>query len=830
MTAANNREQPMSRTVPTSTYRLHLTGDFTLDDAADLVDHIDALGVDWVYLSPIQTVPRGATHGYHVLDPDEINPELGGEEALARLRAAADEHDRGMLLDIVPNHLGASVENPWWRDVLTHGAASAFAHYFDVDFEAGRVVLPVLGGSVEEAIAEGAIRVTDDGVGLQVHETRYPLAPGTDVAAPLATVLEQQAYELTMWREGEARLNWRRFFAVNELAGVRVEDPEVFDAVHRTVLALLADGTIDGLRVDHIDGLSLPGEYVTRLRDAVGPDTWVVVEKIVELDGPGDGIETLPASWPVAGTTGYETGALIQSWLTDTEGHRQLVADFRADTGLTASTVEALPGSELTVTRELFTGEVARIVAELRAGLPDLATTEDELAEAVMELSAHLDGYRTYAPVDGPLSDADQRAIEHAAERAGTARAADLGQLLQAPAARPALLRWQQLTGPATAKGFEDRLMFQHVALASLCEVGADAHYMDSPPDAVTSAALLVEQATHAPYAGITTSTHDAKRSEDVRARLLVLAEAPAAFRDTLQTVTTHLAEGPTVDGHARWLILQAVIGTLGLAPAESLADTPTEPYRARLAAWTTKALREADLRTGHRDPDEVYEAAVLEWLDRLLSPGPALAAVQDLVGSIALAGATNSLATVVLKIAAAGVPDIYRGCEIWDDSLTDPDNRRPLQVDRLRQVMASLDGATPTELLARWEDGAVKMHVTRAGLHARRDLPEVFLGGTATTPEVAGARADHVCALARTGGEDATSVVAVTPRRPLTLAGGDWATGLVWDDTTVAMPAGTAGDSHATELLTGRRVPITEGRVGVADALTDLPVALLRV
>lgn len=817
----------MKRAVPTSTYRVHLTADFTLHDAAALVPHLASLGVDWLYCSPIQTVAAGASHGYHILRPDEVNPELGGEEGLAAVRSALDRHGMGMVLDIVPNHLAASPDNPWWYDLLARGPESPHAQTFDVDFEVGPLVLPVLGEQLPHAVEAGAIRI--DGDELVVHdELRLPLRETTDVDAPLETVLAQQAYRLAEWRQGESELNWRRFFAISDLAGVRVEDPAVFDAVHAAVLRWMDGGFVDGLRIDHVDGLVDPGAYLTRLRQHIGTTPWLVVEKIVEQD------EVLPPAWPADGTTGYEVGATIGAWLVDADGVQGLREAFASEVDLPVSAAAALPDSKLAQLDELFSGELSWIV-RTAATLPD-PPDPTVLGDGLRHLAAHLAGYRTYAPLEGPIAAPDRDAILRAADAAvaaGHATAAVAAETLLRDDARPVLLRWQQLTGPAAAKGFEDRLLFRQVAVSALCEVGADAHLLDRVPPVEAIHHRLAARAADEPIAGSTTSTHDTKRSEDVRARLAVLTEQP-----DLVTRLTATAPGP--DAHVTWLVLQAVVGSLGLEVADVGADgEPSRAYRDRLQGWAAKAIREAEVATGHRDPAPAYEAAVSDWIDGLLRPGEALTAIMDVVSHIAVAGMCNSLATVLLKIAAPGVPDIYRGCEALDGSLTDPDNRRPLDVERLAQLRARVaEAGDPGALRATWRDGALKMAVTTAALHARAARPEVFLSTRCAGVTAVGPRAAHVAALRRDAAPDGPlgtdtpqpAILTVATRLPLTLAGGQpqqWPLGEVWGDTTITVGPNAA---DVTDLITGRRLSIHDGVLRMAEVTTSLPAAMLEI
>lgn len=844
-------------TLPSSTYRLHLTGAFTLHDAAALVDHVDRLGADWMYASPIQTVPEGATHGYHLLDPDAVNPELGGDDGLAALDAALRTAGRGLLLDIVPNHMAASPANPWWADVLRHGAGSDHATTFDIGFDdpTGRlagdgpdavpappgghdptaVVLPVLDADRDrpwpsqvrlDAEADPPAVVVGDGF-------RLPLAPGTDLDAPLEEVLAAQAYRLLPWPLGSATINWRRFFAVNELVGLRVEDPAVFDATHRMILRLVADGIVGGLRVDHIDGLVDPDGYLQRLRDRVGPAATVLVEKILEQGEP------LPP-WPVQGTTGYEVAALICAWQVDPDGLRSLQQSLASRGGPDRPAPAALVEARRWALEALFPAEVARVAGMVAGLLPDGHQDPAGTArEGVVALASHLHGYRTYARPVGPLLQADVdrlRAAALAASRADTAsRAADaasgatdadspaaaVAEALLHPDGRPALLRFQQLTGPATAKGFEDRLLYQHVALASLCEVGADPALLDAPPAAADIPRLLAARQVAWPHAGTTTSTHDTKRSEDVRCRIAVLSEVPDALADLADLLDATRPAPPTEGlGTSRWLLLQTVLGTVGL-----VEDGPA--LRDRLSAYMAKATEEA----GWPDPDPLV--AVLSADVAALTGGdPDLtAAVNALVERIAIPGMVNSAGLVTLKLLGPGIPDVYRGTEVLDDSLVDPDNRRPLRTDVMAAALTAAEAAMAAEdpalavagLRDRWRDGALKLHVTRAGLHLRRHHAATLLDGPVLAPDVTGPARDHVAALRRTPPDgDGPAITAVTTRLPLRLSGAGWPVGPVWGDTHLA------ADRPVTDVLTGRRHTPSSGWLALAEVLDVLPVAML--
>lgn len=838
----------MPTPIPTSTYRLHLTGAFTLADAADLVDHVDDLGADWLYASPIQTVPAGATHGYHILDPDTVNPELGGEAALQALHRALADRDRGLLLDIVPNHMAASPENPWWADLLRHGRASAHAATFDVGFDdpTGRLspdapdavepppggyrpdalVLPVLDPQGPRPLPEAQVQVDVEAGCLVVGGgLRLPLAPGTDPTAPLEEVLAAQHYRLLPWPDGAATINWRRFFAVNELVGVRVEDPAVFDATHRLIARLVDDGIVHGLRVDHIDGLVDPAGYLQHLRDLVGPATYVLVEKILET-----GEDLRP--WPIAGTTGYEVATLLAAWQVSTVGATTLREALAERTGVDAPVADQLVAAKAWALRTLFPAEVARIVGMLH---PLVERPREEVRRAVRALLAAMHGYRTYARPAGPLEAADRTTLAAARDRA-VAGHPDEAEVLSAvhdaligPDGRAALLRVQQLSGPATAKGFEDRLLYRAVALASLCEVGADPTSVDHPPspeDVVP--ALAARQATW-PHAGTTTSTHDTKRSEDVRSRITALAEVPGAVADLHDRLRASRPMPTPEAAASRWLLVQMVLGTWGLVDVgPALHD--------RLHDYARKAVEEA----GWPDPPAVLEVLEADLADLL--DGGLTGDVSALADRIAVPGAVNSLSLVALKMVGPGVVDVYRGTEVWDDSTVDPDNRRPLRVPHLRSALARAAATTTAldrpaavaDLRTHWRDGAVKALVTRQGLHLRRDHPATFLDGPVDAPAVQGPHAAHVMVLRRRspdgqrpdghGPGGATTVLGIGTRLPLALADGAWPVGAVWGDTAVQADPGVP----LTDVLTGRTLDPSSGWLSMAEVLADLPVAML--
>ena len=725
----------MNRT-PRSTYRLQLTASFGLHEAAAQLAYLHDLGVDWVYLSPVLAAEDGSDHGYDVRSHDSLDESRGGAEGLAELSAQARRLGLGVLVDIVPNHVGVASPQAgtWWWDVLEHGPSSRFASSFDIEWEAGdgRVLLPVVGDG-----DDSSIEVDPEASEVRYHDLRLPMAPGT-------STLEEQHYELVSWRRGDAELNYRRFFTVTTLAGVRVEEPEVFDASHVEIKRWFDQRLVDGLRVDHPDGLRDPGRYLDRLAELTG-GSYVLVEKILE---PG---EELPATWACAGTTGYDVLAAIDRVLTDPDGEEPLTALAPLDYA------ELVHTTKRAVTDGSLQAEVRRIVREL----PDLAIDADALRDGVAELLTCFPVYRSYLPMGAEH-------LARAVEDAGRWRP-DLAVVLEAleqvlsDPAQPAALRFQQTSGMVMAKGVEDCAFYRYPRLTSLNEVGGDPSVFSVSP-ADFHAAMAHRQAAW-PDAMTTLSTHDTKRSEDVRARITTLAEAPELWSRTLEVL---LEAAPLPDAGFGSLLWQAAFGAWPIS-------------RERLHAYAEKAMREAGDHTTWTDPDEDYERAVHAAVDAAHDDDRVRSALESLDAELAAAGRSNALAAKLLSITLPGVPDIYQGSELGDLSLVDPDNRRPVDFDAARASLA--DGSNPKQSLA-----------ARA-LRLRRDRPELF---TSYTPLVAeGPAAEHVLAFDRGG---AVTVVTRLPRR-LQERGG-------WGGTTLALPDGTVRP--------------------VAELLGDGPVALL--
>jgi (1->4)-alpha-D-glucan 1-alpha-D-glucosylmutase len=744
-----SRESP----VPVSTYRVQVQPAFDLSATAELVSYLDRLGVGAVYTSPLLAATPGSAHGYDVVDPTRVDADRGGESARRKLVAAAREHGLGLVVDLVPNHMSVEVPaaNPWWWDVLTHGRESRYASYFDIDWSRGPILLPVLG-------EDGSLELRDDRLAYYDHE--FPIAPGTGDGTP-EEVHERQHYRLVDWRRGNAELTYRRFFDVTTLAAVRVEDQEVFAATHGEVLRWVRAGEVDGLRVDHPDGLTDPGGYLARLRESA--DCWLVVEKIL---APG---EELPASWPVHGTTGYDALRQLCGVFVDPAGRAALTELA----GTPEFAVEEERGRRLITERSLV-AETRRIAA--LAGIAP---------EAVAELMVAFPVYRSYLP-EG-LANWTAAVDRAKRRRPDLADAVDtLDSAVRADPRGELAGRVQQTSGMVVAKGDEDTAFYRYPRLTALNEVGGDPDRFGVTPAEFHTAAAAREAGWPA---GMTTlSTHDTKRSEDVRARLAVLAEVPGEFADAMRRWSArHPIDEPTLE----LLAWQSLVGAWPITPE-------------RLAAYLDKAAKEAKLRTSWVDRDEEFEAAVNAWPAAVLADPEVGADVEAFVKRIAGPGWSNALGQKLLHLAGPGVPDVYQGTELFDLSLVDPDNRRPVDFATRDRLLTRLESGWLPEAVD--DTGAAKLHVVRTTLRLRRERPELFTGYRPLHAD--GPAAGHALAFARAG------VVAVATRLPVALA----STG--WQDTILALPPGTW-----TDRLTGRHVPPV---VPLADLLDRYPVALL--
>jgi (1->4)-alpha-D-glucan 1-alpha-D-glucosylmutase len=755
-----------------STYRLQLRGSssgfgFTFADAENLLDYLDELGVSHVYLSPIITAARGSSHGYDVTDPTTVSAELGGPDGLARLSAAARARGMGLIVDIVPNHVGVDQpeQNAWWWDVLRHGRSSPYATFFDIDWdldETGRIVLPILGS--DDDVADLQV----DGELLRLGDLALPIAPDSGQGTG-PEVHDRQHYRLVGWRSGI--VGYRRFFSITSLAGLRQEDRAVFDASHAEVARWFSEGLVDGVRIDHPDGLADPSGYLAWLRDLLGPDAWIVIEKILAVD------EALEPTLPINGTTGYDVLREVGGVFVDPAGATtltELVTSAGVDFHATPMTVADL---KIHAATDTLASELRR----LRRSIVAAAGTDHQLLpEAVAALLSHIEVYRSDYPGLAavlPTALAETQAAQPELAPALQVIAAGL-----ASGGEPAT-RLQQLCGAVTAKAVEDCMFYRDARLVSLNEVGGEPHRFG-----VGGAEFHHSAATRLrmwPQTMTTLTTHDTKRGEDVRARIGVLSQVPSLWTEFLARWEIAAPSPDVATGQFLWQNI------FGVWPASGQVS---DELRSRLHAYAEKAIREASWHTSWNDPDAAFEEAIHRWVDTVLD-GPVAGQLTELVAQLNSHAASDVLGQKLLALTVPGIPDIYQGTELWDDSLVDPDNRRPVDYAARRAALTELQHP--------------KIRVVTTALRLRRCRPDTFLHGAYVPVLAAGDASDHIVAFRR--GDDV--VVAVT-RWTVRLSEAGWG------NTVLPLPHGSW-----TDTLTGA---VASGPTSAAELFANLPVVLL--
>jgi (1->4)-alpha-D-glucan 1-alpha-D-glucosylmutase len=913
----------MPPAIPIATYRLQLSADFDFDAAAAVVPYLSALGITHLYASPFMCARRGSAHGYDIIDHTRFNPELGGEAGFERLSAALRQHDLGLILDFVPNHVGVHfADNPWWLDVLEWGPASPHAASFDIDWEQlpyrsrGGVLLPIIGSSYGQALENGEIELRHDpdegSFSAWYFEHRLPIAPerygeilrmtvreveaeesmpgkdmlalashyagprrpnrkeaptfkaelkaipgaaeiiargleayraGPDRAAPtlaLHHLLERQHYKLGHWRLASSDINYRRFFDINTLAGLRVEDAGTFEAIHRLVRRLIAEGKLQGLRLDHIDGLHDPVQYFQRLRRLIrnaqgdrAQPFYVVIEKILGEH------EKLPAFSGVHGTTGYEWMNAITQVLTDGRGLEPLDEIWRQISNLSPKLEPILKEAKRRVLETLLTSEftvLTRLLARIASGHYSTRDySADGLRQALELYVLHFPVYRTYLTSSGPSAH-DRQLISETIERARSDWfAADDGifdflrdtltmDLLKpgrashsAPRVRRFALKVQQFTGPMMAKSLEDTTFYRYHRLLALNEVGGDPAAKALAVDGFHQ--MMRTRAREWPHGMTATATHDTKRGEDARTRIMALSEMPGEWTSTVARWkllnVSHLA----MDGDMRapsatfeYMLYQALLGAWQPDDA-SLGE--------RIQQYALKAAREGKQETSWLNPHVAYEAGVENFIAKILDPslsGEFLSSLQALAQRLSLLGALNSLSQITLKATMPGVPDFYQGTELWDFSLVDPDNRRPVDFAARARLLDTLKKPDWNRLVLKWPSGGLKLAWTRQLLRLRTELADVFTGGDYEPLEVNGQHRDHFIAFARRRGRDAAIVVVPRSFADFTDHGRTWPDSEKFDAALNVSGYAVEGfaDTDATQLR-------------LSDLLAHLPVAVLK-
>ncbi len=925
--------------VLSATARLQFHRDFPMDRATALVPYLSRLGISHIYASPLLTARPGSTHGYDIVDHNAINPELGGEPALHRLMAALRAHEMGLILDIVPNHMGVGgADNAWWLDVLEWGRASPYAGFFDIDWDPpdpslrGKVLAPFLGASYGECLADGDIVLKfdeqDGRFFASVYDAhRFPIAPrdyptilraaggsldamaepfagalgaesrdraamgraalveafparlqafATALAAFASTteqgrrhlhmLLERQSYRLAWWRAASDEINWRRFFDINGLAGMRQERPEVFEATHGFVLRLYAEGLIDGLRIDHVDGLADPRGYCRKLfrrllaeharrpaaLRAEPPVLWV--EKILFAH------ESLPTDWLTDGTTGYDFMNEVSAILHDPAGEAPLTHLWHSLSGRPAAFEDEVEPARRQTLRQALSSELwatsAAFHRVLRRNLATRDWTLTRIRRALEEILVHLHTYRIYAGLGG-ASEGDAQALAWAMAGARrTTRTADAGLLdivgrliagvglRETPpgAARTGWLRamvaFQQLSAPTAAKSVEDTAFYRYGRLLSRNEVGSEPSQWSLTPAAFHASAR--ERRRRLPRALLTTATHDHKRGEDTRARLAVLSEIPAEWDMAVgrwtrlnASVKREVGGAAAPDTADELMLYQTLVAAWPLDLAADDTEGLAE-FRHRVGGWLEKSLREAKRHSEWAAPNEAYEQACQEFLGQCLDPArsaPLAREIGEFAMRIAPAGAANSLAQTLLRLASPGVPDLYQGAEFWDFSLVDPDNRRPVDFAAREAALAGDD--PPAALLATWRDGRVKQTLIRRALRLRRRVPDLFARGAYVKLTAEGPEADRVLAFARVHGEHAALVAVGRLLAPLLGPGATTPLPAVtsWRGTSLALPRNlmsrTWSDVLGGMVPRGGHAP-GGARIPVGELFGALPVALL--
>ncbi|MGZ4817667.1 MAG: malto-oligosyltrehalose synthase [Terriglobales bacterium] len=981
------------RNRPLSTYRLQFHRGFRFEDARRLVPYLHALGITHFYSSPILQSRPGSMHGYDITDHNRLNPEIGNEEEFQAFIAEMKSAGMGLVLDIVPNHMGVGHgSNPWWQDVLENGQASRYAEFFDIDWRPlkselhGKVLLPILGGQYGEELERGHIVLHfQDGVFFcTYYDNHLPLDPQTtplifeslgdlriwqsesdwqssgmseleeilgelrdlcphtcddtelinqrQAAIPriqhrlkklverapqvrraieeavqhsngrpgdhnsfdsIHRLLDAQAYRLAHWRVSAEEINYRRFFDINELAGLRMENPEVFSATHRVVRRLLAEGCLDGIRLDHPDGLYNPIQYFSRLQilyaasQCCGPQPatvplaengieaevqiifgehdwlnqqpplFVLVEKILE---PG---EDLPQQWPVDGTVGYDFGNLVNGVLIDQRNKRAFTTLYHRFIGGPVDIDNIIYRAKMLIMKVSLASEVT----VLTHMLDEISSTDrhardftrHSLLEAIRETIACFPVYRTYIDERGNISDADRAYIENAiasAKRRNESMSAAVfdfisnilllrsgDTVVSAENYRKRLrftLKFQQLTGPVMAKGLEDTACYVYNRFVSVNEVGGSPNEFGVSPDEFHAGNQ--QRAHRWPNSMLSTSTHDSKRSEDVRARLDVLSEMPRAWaaqvmrwRRINRGKRRPLGDGRAVpDNNEEYLLYQTLVGAW---PLEMPDDAARQDFLHRIQQYMVKAVHEAKVNLSWINQNPDYVVALEQFLARIFQRGTSgrpnlfLENIESFVTEVAFFGCINSLAQTLLKLTCPGLPDIYQGTELWDLSLVDPDNRRPVNYDLRQRLLGDLLAAQAGDLAAlcddlwhNYKDGRVKMWTTMRALNLRREHGRLFQLGSYSPLRGSGAKSEHLVAFARE--HDWRMSVTAVPRLPYTLFGGDISAEEVWGDTQIPLPSNAP--ASFVNVLTGETVQPSSRALSCREIFAHFPVALL--
>lgn len=840
--------------IPSSTYRIQISPHFGFSSVLDILPYLSDLGIGAIYASPVFRARPWSLHGYDIVDPNALNPELGTVEDFDHLMSEVNRRGLGWIQDIVPNHMAYHHDNHMLVDALRRGLDSVYYHHFDIDWDYpdetinGKLLAPFLNRPLSECLEAGEIEKVEDERGrwVRYQDRLLPLVPSSTPYIAVEELLPYQRFVLTPWKYGNWEINYRRFFNISGLICLRTEVAEVFRHIHLLVLRLLRAGKMTGLRIDHIDGLKQPAAYLERLRREA-PDAYIVAEKILARG------ETL-RPWRAEGTTGYDFLNMVNGLFCLGESEAEFDRIYSDFTGLNDPHDELLRDKKLLVMRRLLSGEINNLTrwlmeaagSILGPGLPEL----DVVRRALEETIAHLPVYRTYVDA-GEFPGTDRALLETAVNGARESQP-DLAAGLDLVATvltnqmpgpdQPSnespfaeyIMRFQQYTGGVMAKGFEDTFLYVYNRLLSLNEVGGSPDKFGTTEEEFHD--FNLERATAFPYTMNATSTHDTKRGEDARARINVLSEIPHEWQSRLERWSDlneekrKLVSGRRIPSrNDEYLLYQTLIGSYPFTEAEF------EEYGERIARYLRKVTREAKVHTRDRDSGRIYEDGFVDFAARILDrsgPNPFLEDFEPFERKIAHYGLLNSLSQTLLKICSPGVPDFYQGSELWDLSLVDPDNRRSVDFGaRARLLEDVLRGSQENvaefirDVLVKAADGKVKLFLVQRALAARRDKAYLFEKAGYQGLEAEGEHARHVVAFART--QAGSCAVCIVPRFVTSLvADGEYPLGReVWGDTRLILPAGVSRRWICT--ISGRHVLGTD-RIMVGDALGLFPVSLL--
>lgn len=835
----------MTLSTPVATYRVQLNKNFGFAELEGIVPYLSGLGVSHVYASPIFKARAGSMHGYDIVDPNTVNPELGNKTALDQLFKTVSDYGLLWLQDIVPNHLAYSLENELIYDLFKNGPSSRYYSFFDVNWSypeewlKGKILAPFLQQPYSECLKQGLLSLVNgvDGSKVLYGNSNFPVNHRIAVKERsrqitpefLDELLSSQFYALRYWKTALRQINYRRFFDITDLIGVRIENQEVFEFSNRLIFSLASAGQVSALRVDHIDGLYNPDGYLTWMREKL-PDAYLIVEKILT------GKEQLPDSWPVQGTTGYDFLNYVNKVFIERNNEREINEFYRQFTCNTESFRELLYNCKKTVIQFSFLGDIKNLARQVKqvvcsAGFTQTCSLEG-LAAAILELSACFTVYRAYVNIQRrdfePFKDALKLAMKKTPQLTEELKAIDylLEKSEVSSEALHVVMKLQQFTSAVMAKGFEDTAFYRYSRFLSLNDVGGDPSEFGYTREEFNEFNRL-RQAKW-PLTLNATSTHDTKRGEDVRARLNVTSENPRDWATNVETwAELNIDKKRRLNSKfvpkrgEEYYFYQTLIGAFPW-------DKNMNGFADRLKEHMVKALREAKESSSWLSPNAAYEEAVLAFVDEVLGSRDFLDCFLPFQRKISYYGFFNTLSQTLLKITCPGVPDLYQGTELWDLSLVDPDNRRPVNFEERKQVLCEISSLEPSDaarLLEAYADGKAKFYVVYRSLQVRRRLKELFADGVYLPLNVEGVYEHSILAFARKKLNNYAVTVAPRFLTDLLRAESSWGS-INWADTSIRLPDNSP--STWIEAFTDKTLNAKDGQLPVNEIIDTFPVALL--